>query len=131
MPDTTVAEGRAIRAALRIAFPACRFSVRRGAGTSATWITVTWTDGPTEMAATAIVGQHRDLTGPYSGRTQISRTISPQACEAHEETALEVLISDQPEHPALHHPTQLHRFIVDHLHTMDLTEPLPSTTLRE
>ena len=45
---------KALRQALRVAFPACRFSVTGSRGTGYGWSRIGWTDGPTEAAVNAI-----------------------------------------------------------------------------
>lgn len=44
----------ALRAGLRLVFPGVKFSVRGSRGTGYGWVTVSWTDGPTEQAVRAI-----------------------------------------------------------------------------
>lgn len=45
----------AIRTALRAEFPGCAFSVRMDRGTSYGWISVSWTDGPSDMRVRRVV----------------------------------------------------------------------------
>ena len=46
---------QAIRAALKIAFPATKFSVTGSRGTGYGWSTISWTDGPSERRVDACV----------------------------------------------------------------------------
>lgn len=48
-----------LRAALKDSFPGVKFSVRKGAGTGSTWLSVTWTDGPTDDAVTAVTSRYK------------------------------------------------------------------------
>jgi hypothetical protein len=48
-----------LRQALKAAFPATKFGVRKGTGTASTWIDVSWTDGPTEKAVDAIADTYQ------------------------------------------------------------------------
>lgn len=50
-----------VRMALKNAFPGVKFSVRMSTGTAAAWMHVTWSDGPTDAAVSAI-------TAKYEGR---------------------------------------------------------------
>jgi hypothetical protein len=47
-----------LRAALKAAFPGVKFSVRKGTGTGSSWLSVTWTDGPTDAAVTAVTNRY-------------------------------------------------------------------------
>lgn len=60
MPATVKDAAAAIRADLKRAFPAAKFSVRKGAGTASAWIDVKWTDGPNDDMV-------RDITDRYTG----------------------------------------------------------------
>ena len=50
-----------VRAELRAAFPAVKFSVRCSTGTAAAWMNVSWSDGPTTR-------QVDEITGRFEGR---------------------------------------------------------------
>ena len=77
-------QGKLIRRDLRREFPGVKFSVKRGTGTAALWLTVTWEDGPVEASVRQVVRRYRDLTGEYSGLTTIARRISREARAAAE-----------------------------------------------
>lgn len=47
-----------LRAALKAAFPGVKFSVRKGNGTGSSWLSVSWTDGPTDAAVTALTNRY-------------------------------------------------------------------------
>lgn len=44
-----------LRQALKAAFKGTKFSVRMGTGTGSSWVSVNWTDGPTDLDVTSIV----------------------------------------------------------------------------
>jgi hypothetical protein len=46
-----------VRKLLRLAFPACRFSVTTGRGAGVSSVRISWTDGPTVQRVNEIVGQ--------------------------------------------------------------------------
>lgn len=54
----TKATAAHLRKTLRAAFPGTRFSVRMDRGTAYGWLTVTWTDGPTDEAVSAITTRY-------------------------------------------------------------------------
>lgn len=56
---------QAIRAALKVAFPACKFSIRGGRGTGYGWSRIRWTDGPTSGAVESVV--HRFFGSEFNG----------------------------------------------------------------
>ena len=47
-----------LRSALKAAFPGVKFSVRKGTGTGSSWLSVTWADGPTDAAVTALTDRY-------------------------------------------------------------------------
>lgn len=47
-----------LRAALKESFPGVKFSVRKGAGTGSLWLSVSWTDGPTDTAVKAVTSRY-------------------------------------------------------------------------
>lgn len=51
-----VKEGnKMMRDALKAVFPGIKFSIRKGTGTGSSWVSVDWTDGPTDQQVRAIV----------------------------------------------------------------------------
>src|SRR3990167_1946870 len=52
--DTRDIRHKALRQALKVAFPACVFSVRGSRGTGYGWTRIGWTDGPTDAAVRSI-----------------------------------------------------------------------------
>lgn len=54
-----------IRQALKASFPTTKFSVRKGTGTAATWIDISWTDGPTIPAVEKVANVYRGTA--YNG----------------------------------------------------------------
>ncbi|WP_353267030.1 LPD29 domain-containing protein [Gemmatimonas sp.] len=59
----------ALRQALKIAFPAVKFSVRKGTGTASAWIDVSYTDGPSEDRVREITAgfQSQQFDGSIDG----------------------------------------------------------------
>lgn len=55
VPETS----RAVKAALRKAFPGVKFSVRNSTGTGYGWLHATWTDGPTVREVDKVVNPYR------------------------------------------------------------------------
>lgn len=47
-----------LRASLKETFPGVKFSVRKGAGTGSLWLSVSWTDGPTDLAIKAVTSRY-------------------------------------------------------------------------
>ena len=58
---------KAIRTALKSAFPATRFAVRGSRGTGYGWTNVGWTDGPTDQAVSNVV--RRFFGSKFNGMT--------------------------------------------------------------
>jgi hypothetical protein len=48
-----------LRSALKATFPGVKFSVRKGNGTGAAWLSVSWVDGPTNTAVQAITERYK------------------------------------------------------------------------
>jgi hypothetical protein len=59
LPASVKDTAAAIRADLKAAFPGVKFSVRKGAGTAASWIDIAWTDGPNDDMV-------RNICDPYT-----------------------------------------------------------------
>lgn len=55
---TTKETATLVRQALKAAFPGVKFSVRMGTGTGSAWLSVTWTDGPTDSQVTPLVDRY-------------------------------------------------------------------------
>lgn len=51
-----------VRAALKKAFPDTKFSVRKGTGTAASWIDISWVDGPTDSAVSEVTDRYENGT---------------------------------------------------------------------
>lgn len=70
---TVVETGKEIRQALRRAFPGVKFSLRGSRGTGYGWFSLSWTDGPTDRAASAICGGFR--SSYFDGMDDSTHTI--------------------------------------------------------
>lgn len=70
---TVVETGKAIRKALREAFPGVKFSLRGSRGTGYGWFSLSWTDGPTTYAADEITNGFR--SSYFDGMTDSTHSI--------------------------------------------------------
>lgn len=66
---STKETAKLVRVALKNAFPGAKFSVRMSTGTASAWMNVSWNDGPTDAAVTAITAQYegRKFNGMTDG----------------------------------------------------------------
>lgn len=71
------AVAKMLRAALKESFPGVKFSVRKGAGTGSLWLSVTWTDGPTDTAVSAVTSRYKG--SEWNLNNNDSYTRSPNA----------------------------------------------------
>lgn len=55
---TTKETATLVRQALKAAFPGTKFSVRMGTGTGSSWLSVSWSDGPTDAQVTPLVDRY-------------------------------------------------------------------------
>lgn len=70
---TVTETGKAIRKALREAFPGVKFSLRGSRGTGYGWFSLSWTDGPTTRQADAITNGFR--SSYFDGMTDSTHQI--------------------------------------------------------
>lgn len=70
---TVTETGKAIRKALREAFPGVKFSLRGSRGTGYGWFSLSWTDGPTTSQADAITNGFR--SSYFDGMTDSTHQI--------------------------------------------------------
>lgn len=70
---TVVETGKAIRAALREAFPGVKFSLRGSRGTGHGWFSLSWTDGPNTHQVDAITNGFR--SSYFDGMTDSTHSI--------------------------------------------------------
>jgi hypothetical protein len=66
-----------LRTALKESFPGVKFSVRTGTGTGSTWLSVSWVDGPTDAAVTAVTNRYKGAN--WNLNNNDSRTNNPNA----------------------------------------------------
>ena len=67
MPATVKDAAAQIRAGLKAAFPATKFSVRKGDGTGSAWIDVKWTDGPNDDMVRGVIDRYEEFGSPVEG----------------------------------------------------------------
>ena len=58
---------RLVRAALRAAWPGVKFSLRMGTGSAGCWLSVSWSDGPTEIQVRRVT--HQFQGHEFNGQT--------------------------------------------------------------
>ncbi len=87
---------------LKTRFPATKFSVRAGRGTSRSWTHVSWTDGPTErlvedmLADVGSAPGYMDQTDYFNGeRVSVSRSSS----DIHRQRVAQTLLGSKPVPP--------------------------------
>jgi hypothetical protein len=116
VPASVKDTAAAIRADLKAAFPGVKFSVRKGAGTAASWIDISWTDGPNDDMVRNICDPYTaGFDSPVEGVCR-ERTISFPVRVAAQDRIREVLpdfqVYDADEHWA---PSDGNRVEVFHL----------------
>lgn len=74
-PATVKDAAAAIRADLKAAFPATKFSVRKGTGTASAWIDVAWSDGPNRDMVRDITDPYKEFGSPVEG-VSLDRALS-------------------------------------------------------
>lgn len=67
MPASVKDAAVAIRADLKTAFPATKFSVPMGIGTASAYIDVTWTDGPNGDMVRNVTDRYEEFGSPVDG----------------------------------------------------------------
>lgn len=73
---STVDTAKMIRAALKVAFPATKFSVRKGTGTGSSWLSVSWEDGPTDRMVDDVTINYQGSY--YTGDDSVYETLPTQ-----------------------------------------------------
>ena len=67
MPASVKDAAAQVRADLKRAFPGVKFSVRKGTGTAAAWVDVTWTDGPNDDMVQNVTDPYQRPGSPVEG----------------------------------------------------------------